>query len=246
MGKQDFGMLGGLKSEGEGVQGPGRYEEEQSGEVPTLVYHTSRVRVSQLSLGGWHSALLSRDGRLYMCGKGEYGRLGLGDEKARADLCPVQVPSQEPGGSPASDEVEQVSAGGSHTLFFTRGGAVCSVGRVDGGRLGMGYPSANLKLPPREQQSGKADRLLTPVLVNPYIFPLGSQGTQGTQEAQEKWALGGRVVQVNAGGSHSAVLVDYPHLPCEPFCVNAFLAGIEVVAAKLEELVDLANVPRIK
>lgn len=36
-----------------------------------------------VACGGWHTAVIGEKGGVWTCGRGEYGRLGLGDEKSQ-------------------------------------------------------------------------------------------------------------------------------------------------------------------
>jgi alpha-tubulin suppressor-like RCC1 family protein len=93
MGKQDFGMLGtGTElsvSIDIGVEAPTlvQYSPATSGKA-----YKKPVRATHVTTGGWHTAIINARGALYMCGKGEYGRLGLGDEKSRMGLTLVCAP----------------------------------------------------------------------------------------------------------------------------------------------------------
>lgn len=36
-----------------------------------------------MACGGWHTAVIGENGGVWMCGRGEFGRLGLGDQKSQ-------------------------------------------------------------------------------------------------------------------------------------------------------------------
>jgi len=72
-GKEDYGMLGigvTLESLKEGLYRPAL--------ITTLL--DMGESISQVSCGSWHTLIVSESGKLYGCGRGEYGRLGSGDE----------------------------------------------------------------------------------------------------------------------------------------------------------------------
>lgn len=118
MGKEDFGVLG-----------IGKAKRGNCGaDTPTLVSALRDQRVTAVSAGGWHSCFLTDSGGLYTCGKGEYGRLGNGDEKSKG--LPTLV-------SPPAVTVSAVSAGGSHTIWTTSDGGIYTTGRLDNGRCGF-------------------------------------------------------------------------------------------------------------
>lgn len=125
MGKEDYGCLGTGMEEG-------AFNMKREG--PTQVTSLQDVCIKQISAGGWHSCFLTDDGRLFTCGKGEYGRLGLGEEASK--LFPTEM-TQDSKRQNVKDVV-QVSAGGSHTIWFNRNNRVHAVGRLDGGRCGTG------------------------------------------------------------------------------------------------------------
>uniref|UniRef100_A0A7R9YG77 Uncharacterized protein n=1 Tax=Pinguiococcus pyrenoidosus TaxID=172671 RepID=A0A7R9YG77_9STRA len=99
-----------------------------------------------------------------MAGRGEYGRLGLNDEKDTRlpHVLPIPITRRaqaqdsgdeepESAGSGHFDlppRVEDVSLGGTHSVFLASGGHVYTCGRGDYGRLGKGdlESSSNLSL----------------------------------------------------------------------------------------------------
>ena len=69
---------------------------------------------------------------MYTCGKGEYGRLMLGDDLRDHRAMTLAAPAV----AVAADSIERVACGGSHTALLTTSGRVYTCGREDGGRLG--------------------------------------------------------------------------------------------------------------
>lgn len=47
--------------------------------------------MADISAGGWHSAAISTAGEVYIWGRGEYGRLGLGDRTGSSKLRPQRL-----------------------------------------------------------------------------------------------------------------------------------------------------------
>jgi Regulator of chromosome condensation (RCC1) repeat len=90
------------------------------------------VTVADISCGGWHSACISTRGEVFVWGRGEYGRLGLGDKSGSSKLRPAKVWALE------GVKMVQVSCGGSHTLGVTADGKAWAWGRGSFGRLGTG------------------------------------------------------------------------------------------------------------
>lgn len=124
MGKDDFGMLG--------VEDTHHTSMAIGVESPTLVTFFNDQSIMSVNAGGWHSCFLTSTGKLYSCGKGEYGRLGVGAEKSFTNPEEVKIDGN------VDDCINSVSCGGSHTIFSTTNGKLYTVGRADNGRLGIG------------------------------------------------------------------------------------------------------------
>uniref|UniRef100_A0AAV1T328 RCC1-like domain-containing protein n=1 Tax=Peronospora matthiolae TaxID=2874970 RepID=A0AAV1T328_9STRA len=114
-GKEDYGMLG-----------IGQTSDQQT---PKRVEFFDNIPALQVSCGGWHTVVVAKSGDCYAFGRGEYGRLGLGDAKSR--LQPHLVKALQ------GTKVIQAACGGSHTLFVTSDGNIYVAGRADHGRLGL-------------------------------------------------------------------------------------------------------------
>lgn len=177
MGKEDFGVLGtGISHSKKMKQGT-----ETLTEVAALADET----IVGISCGGWHTLFWTDKGMLYACGKGEYGRLGLGSELNVP--APTLVTFEDP-----SVRVVSASCGGSHSLILSSDGRVFSVGRSDDGRLGIG-PATKPKI-------------MKPLLVapnQPDLIP-GVGGVVDASSGHKKL----NVLQIVAGGAHSLILVE--------------------------------------
>lgn len=90
------------------------------------------IKVSDIAAGGWHSLAITEHGEVYVWGRGEYGRLGLGDKNGASRLRPTKVEGLE------GHRVVEASCGGTHTLVVTDGGRMFVWGRGSFGRLGTG------------------------------------------------------------------------------------------------------------
>lgn len=90
------------------------------------------VAAADISCGGWHSGLLSTKGEVYMFGRGEYGRLGMGDKSGSSKLRPTKIRALE------GVKMVQLSCGGSHTMGVDADGKAWAWGRGSFGRLGTG------------------------------------------------------------------------------------------------------------
>lgn len=67
--------------------------------------------------------VVTRDGECFAFGRGEYGRLGLGDTRSR--YRPHFVEALQ------GKTIIQAACGGSHTLFLTADGVAYSSGRAE-------------------------------------------------------------------------------------------------------------------
>eukprot|EP00445_Apocalathium_hangoei_P021928 CAMPEP_0203894498 /NCGR_PEP_ID=MMETSP0359-20131031/37451_1 /ASSEMBLY_ACC=CAM_ASM_000338 /TAXON_ID=268821 /ORGANISM="Scrippsiella Hangoei, Strain SHTV-5" /LENGTH=1453 /DNA_ID=CAMNT_0050816805 /DNA_START=47 /DNA_END=4405 /DNA_ORIENTATION=+ len=93
------------------------------------------AKIVQLALGGWHSAALSNDARLYTWGRGEaLGLLREGDSSLVKE--PRSVTLGELNSS--SNKITQVAAGTYHTLLLLQNGDIYAFGLGANGRLGNG------------------------------------------------------------------------------------------------------------
>ncbi|KAK9838506.1 hypothetical protein WJX81_003780 [Elliptochloris bilobata] len=117
-GINDFGQLG---------NGSTFYETS-----PTQVVGLEGVQTADVEAGGWHSLAITTDGEVFVWGRGEYGRLGLGDRSGSSRLRATLVKAME------GHSVVQGSCGGTHTLVLTAEGRIFTWGRGSFGRLGTG------------------------------------------------------------------------------------------------------------
>ena len=100
--------------------------------VPTLVTGLLKTKtVVQVTAGNAHTACLTADGLLFVCGYAGQGQLGVGDTEDR--VVPTLVRGELQG-----RKVLQVAAGGHHTMCVTEDGAVFSFGNNYKGQLGVG------------------------------------------------------------------------------------------------------------
>ncbi len=100
--------------------------------VPILVEGLQDVAIRDIACGGWHSVAISEAGEVFAWGRGEYGRLGLGDKSGASKLRPTKVEGLD------GHCVVEASCGGTHTLVVTDEGRIFVWGRGSFGRLGTG------------------------------------------------------------------------------------------------------------
>lgn len=130
-GNGDYGQLG--------LGRPGNED------TPTEVEALSRAGVRSVAAGGWHSAAVTAGGVCYVWGRGEYGRLGLGDGDCADKQRPVELTLGSWGGDNREGatmrggsvpRIVEAALGGTHSCLLDESGRVYSFGRNSLGRLG--------------------------------------------------------------------------------------------------------------
>ena len=96
------------------------------------------LMVQDVQMSKLHTAVLTSDpeSNLYVCGHGQGGRLGTGDERTRFNLTCIE------GGGLAGKRIATIALGLSHTLALTDGGEIFSWGNNGFGQLGYGLPKS--------------------------------------------------------------------------------------------------------
>lgn len=90
----------------------------------------------QIEAGQYCTFVISSDGSVRACGKGSYGRLGLGDSNNQSTLKKLTFEPHR-----AIKKVSSSKGSDGHTLAFTTEGEVFSWGDGDYGKLGHGNSS---------------------------------------------------------------------------------------------------------
>lgn len=205
---------------GHGRLGHGNYGNRAT---PTEVVSLRELPVQQVSAGGFHTAILTRDGVPYTCGSNRYGQLGQGDaDGIQATLTPVKALS--------GTVIEQVATGGLHTFLLEKGGmAVYSCGSNRYGQLGHQDSSSHV-VPSQLQEAnmgqlvgkqikqlatGTAHSALLTTTGKVYTFGWGANGRLGHGDTPFRRHVPSllvevpgmaEVVEVSAGDSHTSVL----------------------------------------
>ncbi|XP_023940271.2 probable E3 ubiquitin-protein ligase HERC3 [Bicyclus anynana] len=109
----------------EGQLGTGDMEHQS---VPQFVELDVDQNIKQVSAGSNHTALLTEDGRVFVCGSNSEGQLGLG-EAARSCVTFTELKFVE--------KIAFVECGYYHTVFITAGGAVFVTGDNEHQKLGI-------------------------------------------------------------------------------------------------------------
>ncbi|KAL7506841.1 hypothetical protein ACHAXN_004063 [Cyclotella atomus] len=129
---------------GEGKFGRLGHGAERNCHTPRLVESLLGKRPRQIACGGFHSAVITQDGKMYTFGGGEHGQLGqiiptlvcLNFEFASGD----KVNKVKPTLVQALENVvlQQITCGWSHSVALTSEGEVYTWGNGDHGKLGHG------------------------------------------------------------------------------------------------------------
>ena len=114
---------------GEGKFGRLGLGSERNCHSPRLIEDLSGTNPKQIACGGFHTAVVTHDGKVYTFGGGEHGQLGHGDKFNR--VVPTLVQALE------DEHISQITCGWSHTVVLTPRG-VCSFGNGEHGKLGHG------------------------------------------------------------------------------------------------------------
>ncbi|CAN9511578.1 unnamed protein product [Ophioblennius macclurei] len=118
--------------------------------------------VSSISCGEAHSAVLTKDGKVFTFGEGHYGQLG--HNSSANEVLPKLVQGLD-------GAATQVACGRHHTLVLGSSGQLWAFGKASKGQLG----------------NGTADRSLTPVPVQPPWTADGSAATPSDLKISAGW-----------------------------------------------------------
>ena len=205
---------GAVWSWGEGGEGELGHGDEQDQLLPKKIEAFAGLRVVAVSAGLYHSLAITADGAAWSWGRGDYGRLGHGDQQRQ--LLPKKIEAF------VGQRVVAVSAGGHYSLAFTADGAVWSWG--GGGRGQLGHGDMQDQLLPKKIEAFAGLRV---VAVSAGLYHSlaitadgaawswggGGYGRLGHGEQQRQLLpkkieafVGQRVVAVSAGTAHSLAI----------------------------------------
>lgn len=127
-GRLGHGRVGGMRTR----SGAANVRDGEPQLVPRKITSLQKLRIIQVALGSYHTAVLTSEGEVYSFGHGSSGQLGLGN----AD--DVHSPTKVKGLVFKGDPVIQIAAGYEHTAALTLSGAVYTFGLGERGQLGHG------------------------------------------------------------------------------------------------------------
>ncbi len=161
-----------------------------------------KVRFTQISMGGSHSAGIDEHGSLWMWGNNEYGQLGNGTRTR--SIKPIKI----------MDDVAQVSLGGLHSAAIKKDGSLLMWGWNEYGQLGNGTTTnssnpikimdnvAQVSLGDEHSAAIKKDGSLLMWGWNEY----GQLGNGTTTSSSKPIKIMDDVAQVSLGDYHSAAI----------------------------------------
>ena len=117
---------------GKGIFGQCGYGQPEDTDIPRkIIFNDKNLnKITDIKCGGEHSLFLSDVGRVYACGHGYFGQLGLGNNKNVKT--PILVHSL------SNKNIIEIAAGWSHSLVLNDDGYVYSAGCGKFGELGLG------------------------------------------------------------------------------------------------------------
>lgn len=107
-------------------------------EIPWVI-RTKPLIIQDVFMAKLHTAVLTTDpeSNLYICGHGQGGRLGVGDEQTRFNFVCVET------GALAGKKIATVALGQNHTLAISDRGEIFSWGNNGFGQLGYSLPKTS-------------------------------------------------------------------------------------------------------
>jgi hypothetical protein len=190
---------------------------------------------TQLSCGQFHSAFVTKQNIVYVCGKNDYGQLGFEGLDSLKVFTKLNIPRID------TDIITQVCCGYYHTLLLSSNGLVFGFGRNDYGQLGLGHvqPRVHLCTPISSLRDKSVTRVSAgcyhSIVVTSnsmlYVFGRNNHGQLGSGDLEERHSphpvdefLGKRILCIAAGFYHTVVLVSHESVssgPEEPDFANS-------------------------
>ena len=232
---------GSLWSMGRGDSGQLGHRDTATEMTPRRVENAPKNIVG-LSCGQYHSIITTYEGDVYVCGKNDYGQLGVNSTEATVKTLTK---------SPHLENVKQACCGYHHTLFLTHTGVVMGCGRNDYGQLGLGHTQSRVHVV--QCVPGLRDKNITSLASGCYhsiaftgngmlyAFGRNNFGQLGTGDLDERLSpfpiddfVGRRIVSVAAGFYHTLIVscaadckIDIPGADSAEVIYGPRVAGFE-------------------
>jgi alpha-tubulin suppressor-like RCC1 family protein len=197
----------------DGQLGHGDREEEFA---PTSIASVDLPSIIQISCGGLHTVLLTKDGRIYTFGDGKSGQLGHRDREDR--LIPTLITSAD------FPPIVQISCGREHTAILADTGIVYTFGNGSDGQLG--HVDREDQLIPTPITSADLPRIIqvscgnyhTALLADNgmvYTFGYGRRGQLGYGDREDRLIPTliisvdlPPIIRISCGGLHTVLLTE--------------------------------------
>jgi len=186
--------------------------------LPRLVAAMKGKVVTQVSCGGWYTAVITSSGTLYTFGSNRFGQLSQG--KVPVQMFPRNVSML------AGNAIVKLSCGKTHTLVYTESEECLSFGEGHCGQLGnrnkkTQFSPVFVDLPKEKLSSIQCGQLHSLALTGSgkiYMWGYISDDHLGLSESGEEYHsapsvvdtkhITNKIVQISAGGFHSALVTD--------------------------------------
>lgn len=187
--------------------------------MPRMVEGLARQSIIQISCTDHSTLMLSRNGKVFSCGAGDKGVLGLNSLKNEADARAI-------GGALEGVPVCHIATGSNHCTATTVNGTVYAWGQGENGELGIGKEGldegfmkapckVHLDIQVRSTSCGEAHTIFVAVNGDVYSCGSNSSGQLGFESSSSVYepqivqglgAASSKVVQAVCGSNHTVVL----------------------------------------
>jgi E3 ubiquitin-protein ligase HERC1 len=185
--------------------------------TPTLIQKLSNYRVNYISTGFWHNIISTACGRIFVSGKGDEGKLGLGNQNDYFD--PVEIKSLK------GIQIRQCDGGAWHTVLLDTSGRVFCWGSNFWGQLGLGESKDCLE--PTELTSLRNEKIIKIACGSNFTICLTEDGkvfsfgcssnlkighkeeeTVCTPKQVKNFPIQDKIVDVQVGSNHTIFLTE--------------------------------------
>lgn len=128
---------GNVYSMGMGTRGQLGHGDLEGCDDPKLVEALAGLNVTQISAGGWHSAVVTDQGDLYTWGWNINGELGIPSEYGKVVAIPTVINFKNSSEEPVETNVKKVQCGNTFTICMMDDGSFWGCGSNKYGQLGQ-------------------------------------------------------------------------------------------------------------